>query len=235
MKLSIIIPAYNEEKTIGEILNRVVEQKLPDHEIIVVDDGSKDQTYQIAYNLQKKIRQLSVVKHRLNKGKGRAVATGIKKSKGEVIIIQDADLEYDPRDIARLIKPVLNKKSQVVYGTRLKMKPTLFGKNRTPFLSHFFGNKFLSKITSILYGYGVSDMETGYKVFHRSALRGVKLKSQSFDFEPEITAKILKKQIKIKEIPIKTNPRGYDEGKKIHTVRDGIIALYTLLKYRFTN
>ncbi len=237
MKLSIIIPAYNEENTITEILQKVHEVDLGEvkKEVLVVDDGSKDKTLQLAQEFAKENREVRVIEHKRNKGKGAAVATGIKEAIGDILIIQDADLEYNPQDIPRLINPIVQKKNRVVYGTRLRAKPVFFGKSRTPLLLHFFGNKFLSLITSVLYGANVTDMETCYKAFDKQVLNGVKLKSRSFNFEPEVTAKILKKGIKILELDIKTKPRGWDEGKKLHTFRDGSIALWTLLKYRFVD
>lgn len=237
-KLSIIIPAYNEEKTIQEILKRVHEVDLGDvkKEVIVVDDGSKDRTLSLAKNTAKKYSEIKIIEHKKNKGKGAGVATGIKNATGDIIIIQDADLEYNPQDIPRLIAPILKKRYRVVYGTRLNRGPNLKGEERKlQFLMHYFGNKFLSLLTSILYGAKITDMETCYKTFDKKVLDGVRLRSRSFNFEPEVTAKILKKRIKIHEIDIKTEPRGYDEGKKLHTVRDGSIALWTLLKYRFVN
>lgn len=236
MKLSIVIPAFNEAKTIDEVLEKIEILTLDglSKEIIVVDDGSKDETSSIVQG--HKGKNILLLKHKRNQGKGAAVITGIKKATGEIILIQDADLEYNPRDIPRLLKPILDKKAQVVYGARLSVRnPKLVGENRTPLILHAFGNKLLSLLTSLLYGYSVSDMETGYKVFHRNALRDIKLKSRSFDFEPEITAKILKRKIKIIEIPIETNERGYGEGKKLYALRDGPIALWTLIKYRFTD
>jgi len=236
MKVSIIIPAYNEERTVSETISRVLDQKsIKDKEIIVIDDGSKDKTAKIVEDLAKKNNEINFIKCRVNRGKGKAVAKGIDEAKGDIFVIQDADLEYHPQDIPRLISPIISGKAQVVYGTRLKMRPKLFGKDKTPFLLHFFGNKFLSKITSVLYGQEVSDMETGYKAFHKSVLNGIKLKSRSFDLEPEITAKILKKKLKIHEIKITTTPRTYEEGKKINTFRDGTIALWALIKFRFTD
>lgn len=237
MKLSIIIPAYNEENTISEILARVNDVDLGDiqKEIIIVDDGSRDRTLALAKEFSKNHKLATVIEHKKNKGKGAAVATGIKNAKGDILIIQDADLEYNPQDIPRLIQPIVSKRFRVVYGTRLRTKPIFFGKKRTPLLVHFFGNKALSLITSVLYGANISDMETCYKAFDKKVLDGVRLRSRSFNFEPEITAKILKKRIKILELDIKTRPRGYSEGKKLHTIRDGSIALWTLFKYRFVN
>lgn len=237
MKLSIIIPAYNEEKTVGEILQRVLGLTLRDitKEIIVVDDGSSDKTVEIVEKLADKNRSIQLIKHGLNQGKGAAVQTGIKRAKGNIVIIQDADLEYHPSDIPNLIEPIISGKARVVYGTRLRKKPVFFGKNKTPLLLHFFGNKLLSLITTLLYGHTITDMETGYKVFAKEALDGIILRAKSFDFEPEITAKILKKRIKILELDIKTSPRGYSEGKKIHPIKDGTQALLTLIKYRFVS
>lgn len=237
MTVSVIIPAYNEEQTVQTTIERVLDLKKENNiiEVIVIDDGSKDKTQKIVTQIQKNHPRVVLIKHRKNKGKGAAVASGIRKAKGEIIVIQDADLEYNPKDIPRLVKPIFKKKSSVVYGNRLDMKPKFFGKNKTPHLKHFFGNKFLSLVTSILYGQSVSDMETGYKAFHKSTLKGIKLRSQSFDFEPEITAKILKKHLTIHEIKIRVKPRGYDEGKKIRTFHDGSIALWTLIKYKFTS
>lgn len=234
-KVTIIIPAYNEERTVAEVLKKVNSLSLGDlkKEIIVIDDGSTDQTFNKIRSVAKDIPSLYPIRHKKNKGKGAAVVSGIKKATGDIIVIQDADLEYNPEDIPRLIKPILDNKAMVVYGTRLKTKPVFFGKNRTPHLHHFFGNKLLSLITSILYGSSISDMETGYKAMKQEVLSGIRLHARSFDFEPEITAKILKKKIRIYEIPIKTRPRSYQEGKKILWTRDGLQALYTLIKYKF--
>lgn len=235
--LSIVIPVYNEEKTIGIVLDKLNKLNIPqlEIEIVVVDDGSKDKSAQVITEKKKKITNIKFIQHKVNQGKGAAVITGFENAKGSVLLIQDADLEYDPTEIPMLLKPILDGKEKVVYGTRLRQDVVLFGKGRTPLPFHYIGNKFLSMATSVLYGESITDMETGYKLFLKSALDGIKLKSRSFDFEPEITAKILKKGIHILELDITTNPRGYDEGKKIRPVHDGTIALWTLIKYRFTS
>lgn len=233
MKLSIIIPAFNEERTISKIFDKVAVLKIPDveKEIIVVDDGSTDATASI---ISKSAPNLKLIRHERNLGKGAAVRTGIKNATGEYIVIQDADLEYNPHDILKLINPIQKHEAEVVYGTRLKRLPHLFKEEKDIlFLIHYFGNRFLSLITSILYGQWITDMETGYKLFPKKAVKTMFLKARSFDFEPEITVKLLKRGYKILEIPITTKPRGYNEGKKLNTVRDGIIAFWTLLKYRF--
>lgn len=231
MKLSIVIPVFNEEKTISKIIEKVNDAKIPGvaKEIIVVNDGSTDKTDSL---IQKK--KIVYIKSEKNEGKGSAVAKGIKKSTGDYIIIQDADLEYDPKQITSLIDPILQKKAEVVYGTRLNRMPHYGKEEKTfRFLLHYFGNRFLSLVTSVLYGAWITDMETCYKLFPANVGKSFNLKSKRFDFEPEITAKILKKGLKIHEVSINTNPRGYKEGKKLKTFHDGTIALYTLIKYRF--
>lgn len=246
MKLSIIIPVFNEEKTIALILKRISKVSLPgiEKEILVVDDGSTDATASIIQGFLRsgtsetelRVQDLKSFGHKKNLGKGTAVRTGMKNATGDYVLIQDADLEYNPKDIARLIDPVQKNKAKVVYGTRLNRLPNIFKDERTPqFLLHYFGNRVLSFLTSILYGQWITDMETGYKLFPKEALSGINLNARRFDFEPEITAKLLKKGYKILEIPISTNPRGYDEGKKLNTFRDGILALWTLFKYRLIN
>ena len=234
MKLSIIIPVFNEEKTILEVVKNVVSISIPKvlKEIVIVDDGSTDSTVKKL----KSIKNIKIIYHNINKGKGAAVKTGIKNSSGEYILIQDADLEYNPKYIKNLTLPIINDQATVVYGTRIKRMPDFSKEERTiQFLIHYFGNRFLSLFTSILYGQWITDMETGYKLFPKKALKNIKLNSKGFEFEPEITSKLLKQKFKIMEIPISVNPRGYNEGKKINTLKDGSKAFWYLLKYRFTN
>ncbi|MEK7169070.1 MAG: glycosyltransferase family 2 protein [Patescibacteria group bacterium] len=236
MKLSIIIPVYNEKATILEVLERVIKEPIPgvEKEIIVVDDGSSDGTIEKLKSFKSK--DIKLIFHDKNQGKGAAVITGIKNSTGDYIIIQDADLEYHPKLIKHLIAPILEQKTKVVYGTRIKRLPNFKNEERNiRFLMHYFGNRFLSLVTSVLYGQWVTDMETCYKLFPRTALKGVKLNAKGFEFEPEITSKLLKKGYKILEIPIQVTPRGYDEGKKISAFKDGTKAFWYLFKYRFTD
>ncbi len=234
MKLTIIIPVFNEDKTVSEIIRRVKKVKLAKgvtKEIIVVDDGSTDKSPKMIA----KIKKIKFYRHAVNKGKGAAIRTGLSKATGDIILIQDADLEYNPRYYPKLLKTILEGKSKVVYGTRLKNYPLrLLGAKKTPLITHYLGNKFLSLVTNVLYGNRLSDMETCYKVFLRECVETIKLNANRFEFEPEITAKILKRGYKITEVPIRIRPRGYDQGKKI-TWKDGFIALWTLIKYRFVD
>jgi glycosyltransferase involved in cell wall biosynthesis len=235
MILSIIIPVFNESKTILEILDRVIAIKIPNFqkEIILVDDGSTDGTREkIA---KAKLKGVKVFLHKANQGKGAAVKTGIKQAKGDYIIIQDADLEYDPRSIKNLTAQISGEKS-VIYGSRLNRMPHLNKEEKKHlFIIHYFGNRFLSLVTSILYGQWITDMETCYKLFPKAAVSKMKINARGFEFEPEVTSKLLKRGYKIKEVPIIATPRGYDEGKKLNTIRDGSKALWYLLKYRFTD
>jgi glycosyltransferase involved in cell wall biosynthesis len=225
MKLSVIIPVYNESESIKVILKRVQDQNLA-HEIIAVDDGSKDGTRDILRELDGK-DGVRVILHEHNKGKGAAVRTGMEAAQGDVLIIQDADLEYDPRDIPSLLQPIEEGVADVVYGSRF-----LGRARRVTMFWHQVANQMLTFMTNILYDTILTDMETGYKVFRREVLKGMILRANSFDFEPEFTAKILKRKYRIYEVPITFNPREYSEGKKIK-LHDAFEAVWTLLKYRF--
>jgi len=238
MKLSIIIPVFNEEKTIEQILKRVTDVVIPSvkKEIIVVDDCSTDNTKRKISFVQDKNKHLVVFHHDQNKGKGAAIQTGLTKATGDYILIQDADLEYNPQDLVRLSKPIKEGVTEVVYGTRLNRLPHFTKEERNfRFLLHYIGNRFLSFITSILYGQWITDMETCYKIFPRKALERFDITGNGFNFEPEITAKLIKSGYRILEVPISTNPRGYDEGKKLRTFSEGFIALWTLLRLRLSN
>jgi glycosyltransferase involved in cell wall biosynthesis len=223
-KLSVIVPVFNERNTVVEIVRRMRAVELPvEREIVLVDDGSDDGTRAVLPQLGDST--VRVVTHPHNRGKGAAVRTGLANVTGDLVIVQDADLEYDPEDWPRLLAPVLKGKAQVVYGSRFT------GERRNMLFLHWLGNRFLSLVTNVLYNTTLSDMETCYKVFDRRILDGIKLRSERFEFEPEITAKILKKRIRIYEVPISYAGREPEEGKKI-TWHDGFSALWTLLKYR---
>ena len=228
MKLSIIMPAYNEEKTILKVIRKVKDAKLGNikKEVIVVDDFSRDGTRKLLERLQD--HKLKIFFHEKNKGKGAAIRTALKHATGDIILIQDADLEYDPKEYKKLLKPIIKHNSEVVYGSR---SASIRKNLEKMYKLHYFGNLFLTVITNILYGAKITDMETGYKVFRKEVIEGIKLRARRFDFEPEITAKILKKGYKITEVPIDFIGRKFSEGKKI-TWKDGVKALLYLIKYR---
>lgn len=227
MNLSVIIPVYNEVQNIREIVKRVLATGLP-WEIVIVDDGSTDGTRDILKELDGK-DSIRVILHEKNQGKGAAVRTGFAEAKGEVFLIQDADLEYDPRDYPAILRPIEEGIADVVYGSRF-----LGAARRSTMFWHMIANKLLTLATNILYNNILTDMETGYKVFRREVLDGITIHSNSFNFEPEFTAKILKKKVRIFEVPITFNPRDYSDGKKIK-LHDAFEAIWALLKYRFVN
>jgi glycosyltransferase involved in cell wall biosynthesis len=225
-KLSIVIPVYNERNTVVEIVRRVRQVELPgdlDREVVIVDDGSTDGTREVLDQLRDST--VRIIKNPTNRGKGHALRTGFAAATGDLVIVQDADLEYDPEDIPRLINPVLRGKARVVYGSRFT------GERRNMLFLHWVGNRFLSLLTNILYNSTLSDMETCYKLFDRELLMTLDLESDAFEIEAEVTAKLLKRRVRIYEVPISYAGREFDEGKKI-TWRDGFTALWTLLKYR---
>ena len=225
--LSIVIPVYNEINTIEEIIKRVQATGLVD-EIILVDDGSSDGTRDIL-NRYDRDPALKIIFHKKNQGKGAAVMTGIKQTTKDLILIQDADLEYDPRDYQALLQPILENLADVVYGSRF-----LGGPRRSILFWNMVANKILNFTTNILYNNILTDMETGYKLFKREIIEDLNIRARGFEFEPEFTAKILKKHVHIYEVPIRFTPRLYEEGKKIR-MKDAFIAIWSLVKYRFVD
>ncbi|MBR9676432.1 glycosyltransferase family 2 protein [Candidatus Woesearchaeota archaeon] len=230
-KLSVVMPAYNEENSIEAIIKQVLKTKIKGVviELIVVDDGSTDKTVRIVEVLQKRNREIVLLRQKKNKGKGAAVRAGIRRSTGDVIIIQDADLEYDPKDYKRCIDPILKGDAQVVYGSRLLKKGKEFGR-----LDFLLGGMLVTFVTNILFFTWLTDEPTCYKTFDAKLIKRIKFVGNGFEWEPEITAKILKKGIKIREVPISYYPRTKKEGKKINW-RDGVKAITTLIKYRFND
>jgi len=240
------MPVFNERDTLEEIVERVRQVDLTvdadgknpllrgpielEREIVIVDDGSTDGTRDILCEwMAKPYRDLRIVFHGENGGKGAALRTGFEHATGDVIVIQDADLEYDPRDYIRLLEPILEGRTPVVYGSRFSGGP-----RAAMSLTHTLGNKLLTVVTNVLYGTSLSDMETCYKCFRRDVIASMPLRSRRFEIEPELTAKILKRGYTIFEVPISYNGRAFHQGKKI-TWRDGFTALRTLVKYRFVD
>lgn len=224
MELSIIVPVYNEQATLGEIIRRVLATPF-EKEVIIVDDGSTDGTGGILEELQG-TENVRVLRHETNQGKGVAIITGLKAAQGKFTLIQDADLEYDHNDFAALLAPFEDAKVQVVYGSR-NLK-----KNKRSSAAFYWGGRLLSWVTNLLYGSKITDEPTGYKVFRTSLLKELNLTCTGFEFCPEVTAKILRRNIRIQEVPISYNPRPRNEGKKIQW-QDGLEAIWVLVKNRF--
>jgi glycosyltransferase involved in cell wall biosynthesis len=227
MKLSIVIPVYNEKDTILALLDRVRQVDLP-KEMIVVDDCSSDGTRQILQSLPDTV-DLKVILQPENRGKGAALRTGFSAVTGDIVVIQDADLEYDPAEYPVLIEPILAKKADVVYGSRF-----LGGPHRVLFFWHSLGNRILTTLSNMLTDLNLTDMETCYKVFRAEILKEITLRENRFGFEPEFTAKVSKKRYRIFEVPISYSGRDYSEGKKIGW-KDGVAAFYFIIKYRFVD
>ena len=224
--LSVVMPVYNEARTIAAVIERVL--KAPVHvakEIIVVDDASTDGTRKLLENMPS--GEIRLVLHDVNRGKGAAIRTGLAHATGEIVLIQDADLEYDPRDYPLLLEPILEGHADVVFGNRFHGGP-----HRVLYFWHYAANRLLTLLTNVLTGLNVTDMEVGYKVFRRDVLRQLTLTSDRFGFEPEVTVKVAKLGCRVYEVPIRYYGRTYQEGKKI-TWRDGVAALFHLLRYRF--
>lgn len=226
--LSVVVPVYNEAQTVIAVLEAVqqVDTMPYQKQIIVVDDGSTDGTREILHQYSAAHLEITVIFHERNMGKGAALRTGFRAVRGEAVIIQDADLEYSPEDWRKMLPVLLSGEADVVYGSRFR------GKSTNWVWSHWLGNRVLSLLTSLLYGRWVTDMETCYKLMKKEVLDKIRLRADRFDFEPEITAKILKQGVKFKEVPITYRGRSFTEGKKI-SWRDAFAACWTLLKYRF--
>ena len=236
MKLSVLVPVYNAERTLEEVVRRVCDFHIP-KEIILVDDGSEDQSRKILTRLQEEnaraknpLNQIKVFFQPVNQGKGAALKTALSHVTGDIVIVQDADLEYDPKDYPSLLAPIQAGQADVVYGTRFAGG----GAHRVHFFWHSMGNRILTLLSNMLTNLNLSDMEVGYKVFRGEVLKGIELKSKRFGFEPEITVKLAKKGCRFYEVPISYHGRTYEEGKKI-TWKDGVAALYYMVRFRLAD
>ena len=236
MKLSVLVPVYNEERTLEEVVRRVCGFQIP-KEIILVDDGSEDQSRTILTRLQEEnarandpLNQIKVFFQPVNQGKGAAIKTALSHVTGDIVLVQDADLEYDPKDYPSLLAPIQAGQADVVYGTRFAGG----GAHRVHFFWHSMGNRMLTLLSNMLTNLNLTDMEVGYKVFRTEVLKGIELKSKRFGFEPEITVKLAKKGCRFYEVPISYHGRTYEEGKKI-TWKDGVAALYCMIRFRLAD
>lgn len=228
MTLAFLIPVYNERATIEAILKQVEAVGLAD-EVVIVDDASTDGTRELLQQIVPLNPRAQLILHEQNRGKGAAIRTGLAQVTTDLVLIQDADLEYDPREVPKLLQPIQEGKADVVYGSRFlgaARRPTMFW--------HMVANKLLTLMTNLLYNSILSDMETGYKLFRRELIQSIPIRSNRFEFEPEITAKLLKRKARIFEVPISSNPRDYSEGKKIG-LSDAFAAVWALLKFRFVD
>lgn len=236
MKLSVLIPVYNEERTLEEVVRRVIAVAAP-KEIILIDDGSRDQSRQILERLLQEneraadpLNQLKVIFQPVNKGKGAALKAGLRHVTGDIVIVQDADLEYDPKDYPALLEPIQSGLADVVYGSRFVGG----GAHRVMFFWHSLGNRLLTLLSNMLTNLNLSDMEVGYKVFRAEILKEIEIKTSRFGFEPEITVKLAKKGCRFYEVPISYYGRTYEEGKKI-TWKDGVAALYFMIRFKLAD
>ena len=230
MKISIIIPCFNEEKTLSKIVHKVLQFQSFEKEIIIVDDCSIDNTPNIIKDLALRFKEIKTIRHEKNYGKGAGIKSGVNASTGDIVLIQDADLEYNPDDFDNLLEPFLKTDADVVYGSRF-----LGGKYvRLSFFWHYIANKLLTTLCNTFTNLNMTDMETGYKLFKSEAIKSINLKENSFGIEPEITIKLAKKKYIFYEVPISYSGRSYDEGKKIG-LKDAFVAVYCIIKYRFVN
>jgi glycosyltransferase involved in cell wall biosynthesis len=230
INLSIIIPCYNEENTILPIVEKIKKIKNLTPEIIIIDDCSTDNTSEVLKKISQRYPDIKIVRHEKNSGKGAAIRSGIKLVTGNIVLLQDADLEYDPNDYYNLLRRFAETDADIVYGTRFKGGKYV----RLHFFWHYLANKILTTITNILTNLNMSDMETGYKVFKSHVIKNIKLNENSFGIEPEITVKLAKKKYIFYEVPISYNGRSYEQGKKI-TLKDAFIAIYCIFRYRWFN
>ncbi len=225
MKVSVVIPVYNEVGTIEEIISRIHAVPL-EKEIVIVDDGSTDGTREQLKKINQDKENMKILYHNRNQGKGAALRTGFEAVTGDIIIVQDADLEYSPREYPVLLEPILDGRADVVYGSRF-----LGGPHRVSFFWHYVGNKLLTFLSNLLNNLSLTDVWTCYKVFKKQVLKDITLRSNRFGFEPEFTAKVAKKKFRIYEVPVSYSGRDYSEGKKI-TWKDGIKAIFTMFRFR---